>query len=182
MRHPWKESEEGTVHLQEETPAAFRIYLQWLYRGPTIPTVAWSNTKPTRFQLLSDAYVMGDMLQDNSFKNSVLDSIHAQTEVVDENGVKYLPRNSINTIYNNTTESCPLRKYLVDAYLIYGHHEDFEKRSKSECLPEEFLMNLVAECMKTRKTGVPESITDLSPYYSNSPNKHSTSAQPSRRG
>ena len=171
MHGPWTESRKRKIPLKDEDPKVFAIYIQWLYRGPEIPVVPEAGD---RYFTLSDAYIMGDMLQDNSFKDAVLESLHAQTGVEDQQGNTFLPgAGVVSKIYEKTPESSGIRRYLVDLYTHVVAASNFRDCSFSNSYPSPFLFFLVSELMRFRdkEKHLRQPLVDLCPYHSHSQDK-----------
>ena len=170
MHGPWKERDERTVRLKDEKPAAFALYLEWLYRGPVIPTMDWEDEDlpgDNRFELLCSAYIMGDMLRNHSFMDAVLDSMHAQTKIQDQGRVQYLPGPEVvRSLYESSLESSGMAKYLRDLYIREGNIKCLQ--DSTEPLPRAFLQDIVIEFWKFRdeEDRIPASLKNLCPYHS----------------
>jgi hypothetical protein len=74
MSRDWKESKQRSVHLPNDDPYAFELYLYFLYRGrlPAKPNRSEPAAESEELQL-AKAYVLGDRLQDGDFQDFIID-------------------------------------------------------------------------------------------------------------
>ncbi|KAF2007736.1 hypothetical protein P154DRAFT_419660, partial [Amniculicola lignicola CBS 123094] len=136
------------VELPEDDPEAFSFYMIWLYSG-RIPTLPDPHVPPTSesHHTLAYAYVLGERLLDNDFKNAIAD-----TYVLYARGMppakRFYPSNEeIRVIYEGTRESSPLRKLLVDIWACRGKHEWIENDPD---LPKDFMVEITKALLKAR--------------------------------
>jgi hypothetical protein len=102
----FKESE-GTMHLPEEHPGAFLLFIDWLYRSKI------SHVNTVRHWLtLFDLYIFAAKLCLNELANRTIDRIRHMESCTPAAAVTFaLARH----VYKNTFEDSPLRGYCVAA-------------------------------------------------------------------
>jgi hypothetical protein len=116
----WKEGQEGRVPLPNDDPAAFALYVQWVYRDRIFSSQDMGDTGGNReeIDLLIEAFVLGEKLQDQNFKDAVIDSL---VDTPDGQDTRWYPRSAaVDRAYKGTPESSPLRKLLVDMHFFHG--------------------------------------------------------------
>jgi len=119
----WKEGQEGRVPLPDDDPAAFVLYVQWLYRGRIFSSQDIGDTGGNReeINLLIEAFILGEKLQDQNFKDAVIDSLVHAVDTPDGQDTRWYPRSAaVDRAYKGTPESSPLLKLLVDMHFIHG--------------------------------------------------------------
>ncbi|KAJ5360619.1 hypothetical protein N7517_009810 [Penicillium concentricum] len=166
MSGPWKESAEHTIELPEDDPDMFDMYSHWLYYA-TIPVIVEGTASDESTKVLSQeyydlakAYVLGDKLLDVKFQNCVIDAIVERHATPDKrNGRCYIPnKKTINYAFDNTTESAPIRKLLVDMYMGNVTAEWLSKD-----LPPDFIFSVLKSVVE--KTPVLSVLINASDYY-----------------
>lgn len=150
LAHNWKESTDRIVLLPYDDPIIFNIYVQWKYKGKILSATADQDDENQEEWLrLVQAYVLGDKLQDAAFKDAVLDSIIAKSNVA-VNGFHYFPIQNITTfIYANTVPKSPLRRLIVDQHVYHGQATWMENASVDD-LDKEFLFDLSIAFLENR--------------------------------
>lgn len=111
MSGSWKESEEQTLNLPEDDPNIFALYSHWLYVGQ-IPVIVQSGTKEEiandnykEYYDLVKAYVLGDKLLDDRFRNSTIQAIIKKATTPCADGQRHYPgADVIIYAYKHTTE------------------------------------------------------------------------------
>lgn len=132
----WAEAETGVIKLPEDTPEVFANYLELVYRG-TVP----SFKAPDRANLEKDAYtsefesgirelqkslcrlcVFAEKVQDIAAKRLLLVGLVDSTLLKNNDGTRYLPvyPEHVNTIYNGTPSSDPIREFLTGCHVSFG--------------------------------------------------------------
>jgi hypothetical protein len=93
-------------------------------------------------------YVLGDVLQDEGFKNAVIDAI---VEVATKSNVYPTAFTSINSVYENTSKSAMLRKLMVDfwAFCYSTKWFEFEQcKGGDGPYPSEYLYEVLRVAVK----------------------------------
>jgi hypothetical protein len=122
----WKEGQEGRVPLSTDDPAAFGLYVQWIYRNRIFSFQDAGDTGGNleEVKLLVEAFVLGEKLQDQDFRDAVLDSLIHAVDTPDGQDVRWYPTaTTIDRAYKGTPEGSPLRKLLVDMHFFHGRRE-----------------------------------------------------------
>ncbi|WAO97088.1 Hypothetical protein NCS54_01479400 [Fusarium falciforme] len=157
----WRESEEGLVRLESDSPDVFNVYMQWLYYR-TIPV---RIDEPgirgnAEYMLLAKAFVLGDKLQDGGFQDAVMDAMVDKTSSEASDSQKWFPVGPvIRFIYENTLASSKARLFLVDVYTFHGHGNWLTDWATQDDLPKEFLFDvarskLVPRSVSAGKTAI----------------------------
>lgn len=152
MGSGWVESQDGLVRLESEDPAVFQVYMHWLYRN-TLPVRIDSpgSVGNAEYMQLAKAYVLGDFLQDGSFKDAVLDAFLEKRLSYATDGQQWNPCGPvIRHIYDNTLDSSKARRLLVDIYTENGRGDWLTKWATPEDLPKEFLLDLAVAALDRR--------------------------------
>ncbi|KAJ5979082.1 hypothetical protein N7501_002424 [Penicillium viridicatum] len=148
----WKESEEQTLNLPEDDPNIFALYSHWLYIGQ-IPVIVQSGTKEEvandnykEYYDLVKAFVLGDKLLDDEFRNSTIQAIIEKATTPCADGQCHYPgAGVIIYAYKHTTECAKIRNLFVDIYVEVGEPGWLTKE-----LPHDFLYSVVEGLMKKR--------------------------------
>lgn len=150
LTHKWKESADRIVLLPYDDPITFNVYAEWKYTGKILSSIAdQDDTNQEEWLHLVQAYILGDKLQDGPFKDAVLDSIIAKSNVA-VNGFHYFPIQNITTfIYANTIPNSPLRRLLVDQHVFHGRASWMEGGSVND-VDKEFLFDLCVSLLQHR--------------------------------
>lgn len=78
MKQGWKESAEGIVRLPVHSPAAFRMFLAFLYTGHVhsiFTSDSPSDGDNQEWNYLEEAWLLGEHLMSTSFKDAIVDTI-----------------------------------------------------------------------------------------------------------
>lgn len=106
MNRNWLECQEENVTLAEVQVGTFECYLQWLNTGDITFEGDPSTSALARF------YILGDFLDDVSFRNAVLDEIVNQA--CHPHRVPSL--GAIRLAWEQTPAGCPLRKLILEIW------------------------------------------------------------------
>lgn len=124
----WKEGQTKSISLPDIWPDAFDLYLRFLNTSKVVvpkelrdrlvaqipeeneSSPNWSHDVHATQHVLTDAYILADMLMDINAKNAIIDSIHTSIKVN-----RQLPSlMSIDQIFAQTPEGSPLRRFFAD--------------------------------------------------------------------
>ncbi|KAF2209496.1 hypothetical protein CERZMDRAFT_86826 [Cercospora zeae-maydis SCOH1-5] len=143
----WKEGKENKIELPDDEPGVFEIYAEWLFCG-RIASGTDENAKPAQKEiwaemgLLSRLYVLGEKLIDDEFCDCTLRSMVELRNVISEDGQRYLPSgDDVRNLYDGTTQSSPIRKYLVDLY-CHNIGKDWFSNDKARHYPKDFFVDI----------------------------------------
>lgn len=148
MKDCWKEGQEGRIPLPNDNSDAFALYIQWLYRDRIFSSQDMSDTEGNREEvdLLIEAFVLGEKLQDQDFKDAIIDSLIHAVDTPDGQDTRWYPRSAaIDRAYGGTPENSPLRKLLVDMHFFHGHADWLDKATNTD-----FLRDLAKEFLRDR--------------------------------
>lgn len=169
----WIEGETGVVRLPEDDPEIFARYLPLLHSGkaPIFRGPGSSDSEDgqiveedkmlkdygTFMDICSRLYIFCEKIQDISSKQALFLSIVQASTVRDAKGKRsYYPVKCtlVNTLYDGTTASDPVRSFLVDV-VVWRGHDRWIKYLLGYII--EFLQNVVAQMYKDgscRKTSL----------------------------
>lgn len=124
----WRESRDKRIKLPTDRPACFDIWIQWIYSGHIYSKRGDEMTATIQneeFNLLCGAYILGDMLQDDDFKDAVLDVLIDTT--LSTEPVR-LPTTQARYVWENTPPQSSLRKLLIDMVVYMAGAEGFREQ------------------------------------------------------
>lgn len=160
-----------TIDLDDDDPAIFSIYAEWLHSGVICSTSAGSQQYDTEFKTLVRAYILGDKLVDRGFKNTIIDAfiekIHSDRRFDLEH-----PR----LIYDNTPRQSPLRRLLVDIYVWQVTPSWMCGAGMKQHSHPDFVLDTKAAAELARCRGTSYSWADLEPgcFYHDHDDTHSS--------
>jgi hypothetical protein len=119
-----------------------------MYCGPILsrdPTTA-SGQNFSELDLLVNAFVFVEKVQDAPFMNPVLAEIIMHTNTKDKQGEKwFLTGSTVHRVYEGTPVGSPLRRLMVNMHNCHGIRDWIEGNSNVE-----FLEDLVRDMFDTR--------------------------------
>ncbi|KAH7138040.1 hypothetical protein B0J11DRAFT_3323 [Dendryphion nanum] len=132
----------------EDDPETFTIYVHWLYYKMLPASV---NSKPSSSQMgrLIDAYLLGEKLMDNAFKNSIIAAIIASFCHSPRSERRFPSSLDIDILYERTTPSSRLRNLIVDLWVYVAHASPGWMRDVDN-VPREFLVDVTKAMIKNR--------------------------------
>jgi hypothetical protein len=145
-----------TIELPDDDPAAFSIYMTWLYSGklPILPSTAPPSLNDSLdpdaaegHHTLAYAYVLGERLMDASFKNAICDAYVLYARGSPPAKRMYPSNEDIRILYEGTSETAPVRQLLVDIWTCRGKYEWIEADAD---LPKDFLVAVTRGLLKVR--------------------------------
>lgn len=127
----WKESRETKVHLPDQDPIAFSIYLNWLYGGFVAllqdgeEIVTWMDEEGKqleypgdRFKRLIQSYILGAYIQDDEFCNSIVNSYFELSKATEDcPGV-----DECNLAFDQLIDTSPMRLLVLHDVTFTLHH------------------------------------------------------------
>lgn len=137
---------EQTRHAQKESVieckldvdvAAFRLYTEWVYSGHIQRGVLSVNAEDIDFSSIGEAYILGEKLLDQNFKNAIVNLL-LQTIAAQGKMDLTLP----TLVFKETSASAPLRKLLVDIWVCYGHKDWLKSDESRQTVSTTFLSDL----------------------------------------
>ncbi|MCJ1403139.1 hypothetical protein MMC11_006362 [Xylographa trunciseda] len=137
------ESKTMIIHLDEEDPKIFDIFINWLYVRKIVPDDA--SVTDMSWQTKAELYIFADRRGCSALKS---DTIDLMIEHALDNGNSMppyaLPSNPVVChIWENTPASSPLRRLMVDVYAYLVVLTDAETSPGS--LPHSFLRDVLAK-------------------------------------
>ncbi|KAG9954808.1 hypothetical protein KCU85_g32, partial [Aureobasidium melanogenum] len=108
----FKESETGVFELEEEDPATFSIFEQWIYKDRLFIKKTTGDDEQ-EWDCLPRLYTLGERLDAPRFKDTVINAI---IEKVHES--KVIPDTWASYVYQNTVSACALRRLIVDFHVF----------------------------------------------------------------
>ena len=139
------------LKLREHTPEALQIYATWLYTRmiPKTPRAAEPEEPVTdsEWRILAEAYVLGEYLMDDKFKDTVIDALRAKATT--EGGKVFVKMPEVVAmIYSGTSSGSVVRKFIVDMHLKYADLADHDSVAFDG--PTEFFRDLSRAFMAKR--------------------------------
>lgn len=118
---------------------AFRLYAEWIYSGrvPRRLSDGEGSTEDTSLHNIGQAYILGERLQDHRFNNAIVDFL-LEAIITQRKMDLTLP----TLVFEKTSVSAPLRKLLVDFYVLYGHKDWLKPTASNETISAVFLSDL----------------------------------------
>jgi len=151
MKPEWSGTDAAHIKLPQYTPAAFNIYVNWLYAGgvpataqdlgdETIHDKEWTN--------LAAAFVVGEGVMDVAFKDVVMDALRAKVRSAEGATIWRVACDMVKIIYDGTTVGSPARKFMVD--IFYHHGDPSVLCGPADDLQRDFLLDLGHDFMTAR--------------------------------
>ena len=134
--------------MPDDDPKVVNLYAQWLYCGKVHSRDLTLESEQTsgELDLLVDAFVFGEKIQDGLFRDTIIDALIMCTSTPDKQGTTWYPTgSSVCRAYEGTPVGSPLRRLMVD---LHNHHGQ-QKWIKDENNVE-FLTDLVRIMFATR--------------------------------
>ncbi|KAK5135161.1 hypothetical protein LTR08_005547 [Meristemomyces frigidus] len=142
----------ASIDLPDFSPDAFGTYVKWLYLR-AIPSTATTNDgseqHENEFRSLTEAYVLGDRLLDDEFKDMAIDALRAKARTPSGNNIWPAATEMLKTVYAGTPEGSKARSLLVNIFQYHAAPDVFGQYDVSE-LPKEFLFELTRALMEKR--------------------------------
>jgi hypothetical protein len=152
MAGDWKESQQRTIHLPDDEPEIFALYVHWLYYG-TLPVFCDEPGLPGNSEYLNlvKAYVLGDKILDSRYQDEAIDAIVEKCQSKAQDGANWFPVGEvIRYAFDNTNESAPIRELLVDMYAIHGKRIWLQDWAEPANVPQPFLFKLATTLLDWR--------------------------------
>ena len=121
----WERHEHGPIYLEEQGRRAFEIYIKSVEHESTAdlgarpkevvddvfggPEISDRNRWVRRVVLLSHAWILGDYLPDNYFKNTAIDAVQRCDKEMSTFSVRV-----VNVVFDSTKANSALQRYLLD--------------------------------------------------------------------
>ena len=128
--------------------------MNWLYYH-AIPSLTQADVDKDddpyiiEYQNLAAAFVLGEALIDNTFKDTVMNALLAKARRDDDRKIFTAGPRMVKTIYEGTPTCSPARKFMVEIY--HGHSRSIDMVTAAPELPHEFLVALSAGLLRVRK-------------------------------
>lgn len=120
----WKEATEGIVRLPEVSKEEFGIYVGWLYTGiidmtddddlsskTTYNPDMRGNERRKLYKRIVDAYALGDMLRDASFRNALCSEVITLQQLV---GTGPACAENVAHLFNKTPYTAKMARMFAD--------------------------------------------------------------------
>lgn len=151
--------ESRVIDLSDHDPEAFALWRTWIYTGklailPELPFPPDSmDERSAHYTVLAHAYILGGYLLDIAFMNAITDVYVLNARGIDGSRALYPSNEEIGVLYDGTSPDSPIRKLLVDIWMYRGKAEWLDKEMEEGNLPREFLVEVMRELLKLKKTG-----------------------------
>lgn len=166
LRGEWKEATERTIPMPDDDPAVFSVYQSWLYssRFVTRSDDTTSATDP-EYKVLVQAYILGEKLMDQNFKDSVADALvekfqdfrHFDTSLA---AIKRFDTSLPGLVFSSTPPGSPLRRLWLEFYFNFGAAEWVDSEPNENGTSTEFLVEFSRFSMR-RRVGTAPSWRDM---------------------
>ncbi|KAF2122118.1 hypothetical protein BDV96DRAFT_682126 [Lophiotrema nucula] len=179
MNGSWKEAEDKVVELKEDDPITFQRYQSLIYAGSAAFPDPEKDQSRVGYAVLNlqkalvRIYILADKLQDTKSKALVTETLLAvrrkSWKMVDGTSEDYAFSSSlIRIIYDDTPDSCPLRRMVVDDYAEVASGNWLARR---EHFPPEFIYDLAVRTLDRRTKAGGETVVncDASKYLEKEP-------------
>ncbi|PNS14997.1 hypothetical protein CAC42_2226 [Sphaceloma murrayae] len=145
----WKSKQKkAKINLEVTDPNIFEIFADWLNHGSVFTREGRTPASLT-YTSLCHAYVLGQDLCAQKFRNDIMDIITAKFDA------GHPPDKEVPKIaYVYTPPNSPLRRILVDVYAYRGG-PDFVRGSAKKDIDEEFLIDLTCALYSLRAKDTP---------------------------
>jgi hypothetical protein len=100
----FQEAQENSMHLPEDDPNAFALFMDWIYRSK-IPERKKRKDQATLYNL----YIFAEKLCLDDLANATMDQIHNLADSLDHSFDQY--STLISKVYTETSFDSPLRKF-----------------------------------------------------------------------
>ncbi|KAK6436349.1 hypothetical protein LTR95_007457 [Oleoguttula sp. CCFEE 5521] len=113
----WQEAQTNLVKLPVDDLGIFAVYQRWVYYGDLRTMSHRSNAQCDirEYEVLVNAYVLGEKIMDSDFKDAVIDGIIEKLPAEASFDVQLTP-----LIYEGTPTKCALRWLWLDVYYHSG--------------------------------------------------------------
>lgn len=143
MNREWRESQEKQITLYQVDEDDFEGYLQWLNTGE----LTFADGDPN-FDELADFYILGDVLDDEGFRNATLNRFAEHACAM----VRSPEPGTIAHIWSKTPENSPLRKMVLETWSADGlEHSISLLRNRENGFPEDFALDYFIHLMETQR-------------------------------
>lgn len=127
LKKEWREGQTRIIKLEEEHVQEVAQYLDYLYEGelPTQKTVLIEQIAAEdwdEYNVLCNLYTLGERLVDIPMRNAIIrETVRLMSLADDDNGHSWFPSwTTAAWLYENTTEGSPMRRLLVDMFVVSG--------------------------------------------------------------
>lgn len=137
LRHDWKEAQERCISMPEDDATAFEVYQTWLYTGTVFTNaVIDAQESDDEYGVLVRAYLLGQKLMDNDFKDTIIDAIVNKLLTTGLFDIR-----QTGTVYDNTPKGAPLRRLWLDIYRYQGQASWLHEELDDADISPEFLFD-----------------------------------------
>ncbi|KAI9661303.1 MAG: hypothetical protein M1821_009630 [Bathelium mastoideum] len=145
LNNNWQKSESLHAELPEDDGEVFGVYVNWLYSRKVEAfrglDVGWSKS----YEILIEAFILGDKLLDIDFKDAVVDAIVHLTMKPDANGTWAIPPGkNVSRLYERTLKGSKARRMMVDLHVMSATPRMFD----SEEMKDEYCFDFVVELLR----------------------------------
>lgn len=155
----WKESKERLVKLPEIEPATFAVYICWIYTGEIdvatqtvddqVQSIKYERAMTNDvyrglLARLTCSFALGDMLQDVTFKNAIIDELVA----LYTGGRKTPPPSDAHALWKAVPQESGFTRVFVDIVAVGCNVASFNKDAVD--YPEGFVQEIAKAGMRDR--------------------------------
>lgn len=158
-RGEWREAIDKVVRLPEVDPDTFDLYLGWLYTKqidlPSVPAAGFRDDEALEqeeddlLHSLINAYALGDVVADTSFRNAVVDKARDMLIPPHPKRVVLPGFREITELYCRVPRRPKLSRLFVDIWVFYlADGASFAKHLQD--IPTDFVAEVASICMEER--------------------------------
>ena len=138
LNNDWKEARNRTIPLPEDYPEAFELYQEFIYTN-RIPSNSFgdSTKDASEYNLLVQAYILGERFMDAQFKDAIIDCIIQKLRIS-----SYFDTRLTNLVYDNTPTTSCLRRLWQDIYVWSGNPSWLDEKMVGDFIHAEFALDL----------------------------------------
>lgn len=146
LQSSFKEASQGVIELPDEDVKTFGLFARWIYFNRfqgTDHRDEESDVQSTGSLTLMDVsrlWVFGDMRKIPDLMNAALDTLHH----IRVKGTDRFKLAHVQFVYENTVGGSPLRKLVVESFVIFAAFDFwFKEKQRTGLYHEDFLCDLI---------------------------------------
>ncbi|KAL3443917.1 hypothetical protein BJX65DRAFT_311395 [Aspergillus insuetus] len=154
------------IVLDDEDPAAFEMFIHWLYTSKLPVAVKGEPDHDEREYLeLAKAWVLGQRLQCPKFQNAAMDALVARRDE-DFNLVNVHPLSkTVEYIYSRTKKDSSLRHFIYDIYTQLGYDNRLNLWGNPARVPLELILEVADTFYDWMPTDFDDKYTCAKKFY-----------------
>ena len=137
LKKEWIEGKERIIPLPDDEMDIVELYVQWLYRNKIYTRKPKEHLakESDEYDTLIEAFIFGEKMEDDCFKDTIIDAIIACSVTEDVTGKCRNPIGPrVDRAYDGTPPGSSLRRLLLDIHLQRGHEGWVNETQNAEFL------------------------------------------------